>query len=76
MAGLDAWLASLGIAPKNDRWHEAMKMVQRAKVQRELIDRGGQRAVIDNYISGLFDATEIYEIMRAFSGGSFSSSEI
>ena len=68
LAGLDTWLISLGITPKNDRWHEAAKVVQRAKEQRELIDRGGERKFIANYIPGLFDATEIHEIMRAFSG--------
>lgn len=65
---LDPWLVSLGIQPKNDRWHEALKIVRRAREQRQLIDRGGQREFIDNYISGLFDATEIHEIVRAFAG--------
>jgi IS1 family transposase len=63
---LDPWLVSLGIRPKNDRWHEALKIVARARERRQLIERGGQRQVIGNYISGLFDATEIHEIVRAF----------
>ncbi|MGB2623622.1 MAG: hypothetical protein WA857_03890 [Candidatus Acidiferrum sp.] len=65
---LDGWLRSLGIEPKRDRWHQAAEMVKQANEQRELIERGGLRAPINNYVDGLFDATEIYEIMRAFQG--------
>jgi hypothetical protein len=54
---LDPWLISLEIQPKNDRWHEALKIVARAREQRQSIEQGGQREFIDNYISGLFDAT-------------------
>jgi hypothetical protein len=65
---LDPWLVSLGIQPKNDRWHEALKIVARAREHQQLIERGGKREFIDNYIPGLFDATEIHEIVRAFAG--------
>ena len=40
---LDEWLRSLGIAPKQDRWHQAAEMVQRAKEQRDIIENGGSR---------------------------------
>ena len=63
---LDPWLRSLGIGPKNDRWHEALKVAAEAQEQIERIRRGQNRQVIENYISGLFDATEIHEIFRAF----------
>jgi hypothetical protein len=65
---LDEWLSSLGIAPKQDRWHQAAKMVQRATKQRDIIQNGGSRARIDNYVDGLFEAMEIHEIMHAFRG--------
>src|SRR5436309_9478628 len=63
---LDPWLLSLGIKVKNDRWHEALKIAAEAQEQLERIRRGDKRLFIDNYISGLFDATEIYEILWAF----------
>jgi hypothetical protein len=69
LAGLDDWLIALGIPPKLDRWHETIRIVERAKASRESVERGGQRQTIDNYISGLFDASEMHEIIRAFSGG-------
>ena len=43
-------------------------MVQRAKERREVIEQRGSRPPIDNYVDGLFEATEIHEIMRAFQG--------
>jgi hypothetical protein len=63
---LDPWLKSLGIKPKNDRWHEALKTVARAREQRLRIERGDKRQLVPNYIPGLFDATEVHEIFRAF----------
>lgn len=68
---LDPWLRSLGIEPKNDRWHEALRVAEQAQEQFERIRRGEKRQVINNYISGLFDAAEIHEIFRAF--GSMNS---
>jgi len=65
---LDEWLGSLGIEPKRDRWHQAAEMVQRAKERREVIEQRGSRPPIDNYVDGLFEATEIHGIMRAFQG--------
>jgi hypothetical protein len=65
---LDGWIKSLGIDPKPDRWHHAAQMVQRAKEQREIVENGGSRVRIDNYVDGLFEAMEIHEIMRAFRG--------
>ena len=65
---MDEWLRSLGIAPKQDRWHQAAEMVQRGKEQRDFIENGGSRERIDNYVDGLFEAMEIHEIMRAFRG--------
>jgi len=65
---LDSWLVSLGIQPKIDRWHEAAKMVRRARAEREKVERGGPRSEIDNYVHGLFEAMEALEIFRAFSG--------
>src|ERR1700693_1215020 len=65
---LDERLGSLGIAPKRDRWHKAAEMVQRAKERRGVIEQGGSRPPIDNYVDGLFEAMEIHEIMRAFQG--------
>jgi hypothetical protein len=38
---LDPWLRSLGITPKSDRWHQAVKMVRKAKEQRQIIEHGG-----------------------------------
>jgi hypothetical protein len=73
LSRLDAWLTSLGISPKKDRWHEAVLMVQRAKEQRKRIERGEPRLPIDNYMPGLFDAMEIYEVMRAFAADSSSA---
>lgn len=43
-----------------------MKAAAEAQEQIERIRRGENRRVIDNYISGLFDATEIHEIFQAF----------
>jgi hypothetical protein len=63
---LDPWLRSLGIEPKNDRWHEALKVAEQAQEELERIRRGEKRRFINNYISGLFDAAEIHEIFRAF----------
>ena len=63
---LDRWLLSLGIKPKPDRWHGALKVAGQARQQRQRIERGEKREFVDNYISGLFDATEIHEIFRAF----------
>lgn len=63
---LDPWLRLLGVEPKNDRWHEALKVAEQAQEQLERIRRGEKRQYIDNYISGLFDAAEIHEIFRAF----------
>lgn len=68
LASLDAWLGALGIAPKKDRWHEAVEIVRRAREQLEKVESGGKRAFIENYVSGLFDATEAAGIVRAFSG--------
>jgi hypothetical protein len=67
---LDPWLTSLGIEPKSDRWHQAVQMVKRAKEQREIVERGGPRAHIGNYMDGLFEALEIHEIVEAFNGDS------
>jgi hypothetical protein len=67
---LDPWLRSLGIEPKSDRWHQAVRMVQRAKEQREIVERGGPRGRIGNYMDGLFEAMEIHEIVEAFNGDS------
>jgi hypothetical protein len=65
---LDGWLQSLGIEPKRDRWHQAAGMVQRAREQREIVERGGSVKPIDNYVDGLFEAMEIYQVMQAFQG--------
>ena len=67
LAGLDGWLTALGIPLKRDRWHEAAATVERAKEQREKIECGIRRSPVANYVPGLFDAMEIYEIIRAFS---------
>jgi hypothetical protein len=67
---LDDWLMSLGISSQKGRWHQAALTVQRARNQRENIERGGQRGAIPNYVPGLFEAMEMYEIMRAFRGDS------
>jgi hypothetical protein len=56
---LDPWLRSLGIEPKNDRWHEALKVAEQTQEQLERIQRGERRQFINNYVSGLFDAAEI-----------------
>jgi hypothetical protein len=66
MKDLDPWLISLGIKPKNDRWHEALKTVAKAREQRQRIERGEGRQCVANYIHGLFEATEVHEIFRAF----------
>ncbi len=63
---LDPWLLALGIKLKNDRWHEALKTVARAREQRQRIERGEKRQFVPNYIPGLYDATEVVEIFRAF----------
>jgi hypothetical protein len=63
---LDPWLLSLGIKPKNDRWHEALKIAAQAQKQLQRIGRGETRRFVDNYISGLFDAAEIHDIFKAF----------
>ncbi len=68
LSKLDPWLESLGIEPKPDRWHQAVQMVKRAKVQRQLVERGGPRTYIHNYMDGLFEALEIHEIVVAFQG--------
>jgi len=68
LEGLDAWLTALGIVPKNDRWHKAKEVVRQAKEQRKAFESGGARAFIANYVPALFDAMEITEILRAFSG--------
>jgi hypothetical protein len=70
LGDLDSWLASLGIQPKTDRWHEAVKMVQRAKTEREKFERGEARSPIPNYMHGLFEALEALEVYRAFRGDS------
>jgi hypothetical protein len=67
---LDPWLESLGIEPKSDRWHQAVQIVQRAKKQREIVEQGGPRLRISNYMDGLFEAMEIHEIVEAFNGDS------
>jgi hypothetical protein len=67
---LDPWLRSLGIEPKSDRWHQAIQIVDRAKEQRAIVERGGRREHIGNYMDGLFEAMEIHEIVEAFSGES------
>lgn len=67
---LDPWLRSLGIEPKSDRWHQAVQMVERAKEQREIVERGGARVHISNYMDGLFEAMEIHEIVDAFDSDS------
>jgi len=67
LADLDAWLASVGIVPKRDRWHEAALMLRRAKEQREYIETGGSLVPIPNYVPALFEAMEVMEVMRAFS---------
>lgn len=69
LESLDPWLESLAIkVQRNDRWHEALKMLVRAREARRLIENGGTRDYIANYVPGLFDATEIHEIVRAFAG--------
>jgi hypothetical protein len=65
---LDSWLISLGIQPKTDRWHQAAKTVRAAKEQRERVERGETRLMVENYVHGLFEAIEAHEIFRAFSG--------
>ncbi len=67
---LDPWLRSLGMEPKSDRWHPAIQRVEKAKKQRESVERGGRRAPINNYMDGIFEALEIHEIVEAFSGDS------
>lgn len=67
---LDPWLQSLGIEPKSDRWHQAVQMVKKAKKQREIVEGGGSRGQINNYMDGLFEALEIHEIVVAFNGDS------
>jgi hypothetical protein len=56
---LDPWLQRLGINPKNDRWHEALKVAEHAQEQIERIRCGERREAIENDISGFFDAAEI-----------------
>lgn len=67
---LDPWLESLGIEPKSDRWHQALEMVKKAKEQRQIVERGGPRAQINNYMDGIFEALEIHDIVEAFHGDS------
>ncbi len=45
-------------------------MVKRAKEQREIVERGGPRVHITNYMDGLFEVMEIHEIVEAFNGNS------
>jgi hypothetical protein len=63
---LDGWLSTLGIAPKRDRWHQALETVKQAREQRAIVERGGSRAPIANYVDGLFEAMEVHEVMCAF----------
>ena len=51
---LDPWLRSLGIEPKGDHWHQAVQMVERAKEQREIVERGAPRVHIGNYMDESF----------------------
>lgn len=70
LSKLDPWLTSLGIEPKSDRWHQAIRMVEKAKKHRESVERGGPRRPINNYMDGLFEALEIHGIVEAFGGDS------
>jgi hypothetical protein len=67
---LDGWLQRLGIPIRDDRWHQAVGTVQRVRERSEIIARGG--SVVpppsDNYVDGLFEALEIFEILTAFEG--------
>jgi hypothetical protein len=63
---MDGWLSSLGIRLRPDRWHEAARLVRKARDQRERIERGGSRVAIPNYLHGLFEVMGMYEVMRAF----------
>jgi len=67
---LDDWLISLGISCQKGRWHQAAGTVHEARIQRKNIELGGERKAIPNYIPGLFEAMEMFEIMRAFQGHS------
>jgi hypothetical protein len=70
IAKLDDWLGSLGISVKKDRWHEAVSMVRQAKEQRQQVERGIPFCPIPNYVPALFEALEVLNVFRAFSGDS------
>jgi hypothetical protein len=67
---LDLWLQRLGIPIRDDRWHQAVATVQRIRERSEIITRGGSVAPppSDNFVEGLFEALEIFEILTAFEG--------
>jgi hypothetical protein len=64
---LDDWLHALGIRVQKDRWHDAIRMLHRAKEQRDRVERGVAYQPIPNYFQGLFEALEVLQIFRAFS---------
>jgi len=64
---LDDWLHALGIRVQKDRWHDAVRMLHRAKEQRDRAERGVTFQPIPNYVPGLFESMEVLEIFRAFS---------
>ena len=65
---LDPWLESLGIQIRADRWHQAIETVKVTKERAEILKRGGTLEPQWSAAGALFDAWEIYDIIRAFGG--------
>jgi hypothetical protein len=61
---LDPWLQGMGVAPKNDRIHNAIAILREA----EAISKGEQKAPTsgEKFIFGLTEALEIHGIFTAF----------
>jgi hypothetical protein len=66
LESFDPWLRTLGIDPKNDRIHTAIKLLRQA----DAISRGEQKAPTpqeaEKFYFGLMDAIEIQDIFVAF----------
>ena len=68
LSKLDAFLISLGIPIRDDRWHKASETVRQARDRGQIGASGGAPPATDNYVDGLFEALEIYQIRQAFEG--------
>jgi hypothetical protein len=68
LSRLDAFLISLGIPIRDDRWHKASETVREARGRTQIVASGGIPPPIGNYVDGLFEALEICQILQAFEG--------